>query len=167
MKFLLAVVYLSTRIYHGSSFSLHPPTFSTIQRMGMKIPDMANYELTRGNTQLFNEKNEDGETDEEGEELQSAALEWAKNQEQEFKKDEFITAEPNTDTDTDTDTETDADPVVEETSETSNTKKKFVVVGGGWGGWGSAKTLCQSGVDAEVILIDALPDPTGVSFLVK
>ena len=39
-----------------------------------------------------------------------------------------------------------------ETPETSNTKKKYVVVGGGWGGWGSAKTLCQSGVDAEVIL---------------
>ena len=42
-------------------------------------------------------------------------------------------------------------------------KKKFVVVGGGWGGWGAAKALCQSGVDADITLIDALPDPTGVS----
>lgn len=40
-------------------------------------------------------------------------------------------------------------------------KKKFVIVGGGWGGWGAAKALCQSGIDAEIILMDALPDPTG------
>jgi uncharacterized protein with NAD-binding domain and iron-sulfur cluster len=40
-------------------------------------------------------------------------------------------------------------------------RKKFAVVGAGWGGWGAAKALCESGVDAEVILLDALPDPTG------
>jgi uncharacterized protein with NAD-binding domain and iron-sulfur cluster len=38
-------------------------------------------------------------------------------------------------------------------------KKKYVVVGAGWGGWGAAKALCQS--QAEVILLDVLPDPTG------
>ena len=42
------------------------------------------------------------------------------------------------------------------------TKKKYVVIGGGWGGWGAAKSLCESGIDnLEVIMIDALPDPTG------
>lgn len=41
------------------------------------------------------------------------------------------------------------------------TKNKYVVVGAGWGGWGAAKALCQSGSDAEVIILDALPDPTG------
>jgi uncharacterized protein with NAD-binding domain and iron-sulfur cluster len=47
-------------------------------------------------------------------------------------------------------------------------RKKFAVVGGGWGGWGAAKALCESGVDAEVILLDALPDPTGATpFLSK
>jgi len=40
-------------------------------------------------------------------------------------------------------------------------KKKFVVVGAGWGGWGAAKALCESGIDADVTIIDALPDPTG------
>ena len=41
-------------------------------------------------------------------------------------------------------------------------KKKYVVIGGGWGGWGAAKSLCESGIDnLEVIMIDALPDPTG------
>ena len=40
-------------------------------------------------------------------------------------------------------------------------KKKYVVIGAGWGGWGAAKALCQSGVDAEVTILDALPDPTG------
>jgi len=40
-------------------------------------------------------------------------------------------------------------------------KKKYVVVGAGWGGWGAAKALCESQLNAEVIIIDALPDPTG------
>jgi uncharacterized protein with NAD-binding domain and iron-sulfur cluster len=40
-------------------------------------------------------------------------------------------------------------------------KKKYLVIGGGWGGWGAAKALCESGLDAEIILLDALPDPTG------
>lgn len=40
--------------------------------------------------------------------------------------------------------------------------KKYVVIGGGWGGWGAAKALCEND-DVEVTLIDALPDPTGVS----
>lgn len=43
------------------------------------------------------------------------------------------------------------------------TKKRYVVVGAGWGGWGAAKALCESGIDAEVTLIDALPDPTGAT----
>ena len=47
----------------------------------------------------------------------------------------------------------------------SKLRKKFVVIGGGWGGWGAAKALCQSGIDADVTLIDALPDPTGVRFI--
>lgn len=46
------------------------------------------------------------------------------------------------------------------------TKKKYVVVGAGWGGWGAAKALCESGIDCDVTLIDALPDPTGVSSFV-
>ena len=40
------------------------------------------------------------------------------------------------------------------------TKKHFAVVGGGWGGWGASKVLCEAD-DVEVTLIDALPDPTG------
>lgn len=41
-------------------------------------------------------------------------------------------------------------------------RKKFVVVGAGWAGWGAAKALCESnnGFD-EVIILDAIPDPTG------
>ena len=42
-------------------------------------------------------------------------------------------------------------------------KKNYVVVGGGWGGWGAAKALCEAGIDADVPLIDALPDPTGAT----
>ena len=47
-------------------------------------------------------------------------------------------------------------------------KKKYVVVGGGWGGWGAAKGLCEATIgngdeDVEIILIDALPDPTGIT----
>jgi hypothetical protein len=33
---------------------------------------------------------------------------------------------------------------------------------GGWAGWGAVKTLCQCAeIDAHVILLDVLPDPTG------
>lgn len=42
-------------------------------------------------------------------------------------------------------------------------RKNFVVVGAGWGGWGAAKALCESGVNADITLLDALPDPTGVT----
>jgi uncharacterized protein with NAD-binding domain and iron-sulfur cluster len=49
---------------------------------------------------------------------------------------------------------------VEEYSKTTE-RKKYVVVGAGWGGWGAAKALCESGVDADITIIDALPDPTG------
>ena len=35
------------------------------------------------------------------------------------------------------------------------------VVGGGWGGWGAAKALCEQG--CRVTLLDALPDPTGAT----
>jgi uncharacterized protein with NAD-binding domain and iron-sulfur cluster len=64
---------------------------------------------------------------------ESAALKWAKQQ-----VDEYSTV--------DTD---------------SSKKKKYVIVGAGWGGWGAAKALCESGVDADITIIDALPDPTG------
>ncbi|KAL3805940.1 hypothetical protein HJC23_007901 [Cyclotella cryptica] len=37
----------------------------------------------------------------------------------------------------------------------------YVIVGGGWGGWGAAKALCEGADDVDVTLIDALPDPTG------
>lgn len=43
-----------------------------------------------------------------------------------------------------------------------DSRKKYVVVGGGWGGWGGAQALCeQTEVDCDVYLLDALPDPTG------
>lgn len=50
-----------------------------------------------------------------------------------------------------------------ETLQGDDKKKKFLVIGGGWGGWGAAKALCESGVNADVILLDALPDPTGTT----
>jgi gas vesicle protein len=72
----------------------------------------------------------------EGKKRKSAAVEWAKLQEE--------SANPKT-----------------------TTKKKFAVVGGGWGGWGAAKALCEAD-DVEVTLLDALPDPTGATpFLSK
>ena len=40
-------------------------------------------------------------------------------------------------------------------------RKKYIVVGAGWGGWGAAKALCESGIDADVYILDALLDPTG------
>ena len=39
------------------------------------------------------------------------------------------------------------------------THSHVVVIGGGWAGWGAAKSLCEAGVG--VTLIDGLADPTG------
>ena len=36
-----------------------------------------------------------------------------------------------------------------------------VVIGGGWAGWGAAKSLCEAGIG--VTLIDGMADPTGSS----
>ena len=42
--------------------------------------------------------------------------------------------------------------------------KTFVVVGGGWGGWGACQRLCEVYNDtAKIILLDSLPDPTGAT----
>jgi chemotaxis response regulator CheB len=73
-------------------------------------------------------------------EIESKALEWARTQANEPRQAPSASRSTNNDT---------------------AQSKKFVVVGAGWGGWGAAKALCQSNVDAEVILIDTLPDPTG------
>jgi uncharacterized protein with NAD-binding domain and iron-sulfur cluster len=42
-------------------------------------------------------------------------------------------------------------------------KRKYLVVGGGWGGWGAAQALAESNIDCEITLLDALPDPTGAT----
>jgi protoporphyrinogen oxidase len=77
---------------------------------------------------------------EEGE-LKSAAIEWAAEQKKVDAEQEKVDAE--------------------QEKVDDSTKKKFAIVGGGWGGWGAAKALCQSQEDIEVTLLDALPDPTG------
>ena len=80
-------------------------------------------------------------------EIKSAALEWMSEQRRQLEQDEA---------------ETVATLSTITTDLTVVKPKKYCVIGGGWGGWGAAKTLCQSaGADAHVILIDALPDPTG------
>eukprot|EP01082_Thalassiosira_pseudonana_P014694 g13229.t1 g13229 contig8:204756-207023(-) len=61
-------------------------------------------------------------------------------------------------------TATSSSSTVEDEPTEPTKKNKYVVVGGGWGGWGAAKALCESGLsDLEVVLIDALPDPTGAT----
>ena len=83
------------------------------------------------------------ETELEPQEQESAAMKWAEQQ----LKEAVVEA-------------------VEETNSEvapKSPKKKFAVVGGGWGGWGAAKALCESTEDIEVVLLDALPDPTGTT----
>jgi hypothetical protein len=91
---------------------------------------------------------------------------------------EFVAATPSQETTTDTaDTslvdDSTANSLIDEAKEKAKLtskqgtveavarKKKYLVIGGGWGGWGVAKALCESDVDADVTLLDALPDPTG------
>jgi uncharacterized protein with NAD-binding domain and iron-sulfur cluster len=40
-------------------------------------------------------------------------------------------------------------------------RRKYVVIAAGWAGYGAAKVLCES--DADVIMLDTLPDPTGAT----
>jgi NADPH-dependent 2,4-dienoyl-CoA reductase/sulfur reductase-like enzyme len=85
-------------------------------------------------------------------EIVSAAAEWAEQQ-AEIEKDVASAA---------------AAEWAKQQEEMKPRKKKFAVVGGGWGGWGAAKALCEAQEDVEVTLLDALPDPTGATpFLSK
>ena len=77
-------------------------------------------------------EDDDSASSSDKEEQESAALKWAREQAEELSN-----------------------------SESNDKKKKFVIVGAGWGGWGAAKALCESGVNADVTILDALPDPTG------
>lgn len=43
------------------------------------------------------------------------------------------------------------------------TSKRVVVVGSGWGGVGAAKTILENQPGVEVILVDAMKDPTGMT----
>lgn len=109
--------------------------------------------ITFTNIKAEESKNNDNENniedsmkmDEEEEEFKSAALDWAKEQAKELEE-------------MDKQKEKEGEQMMEDNK---NKKKKYVVVGGGWAGWGAVKALCQSQINAEVILLDALPDPTG------
>ena len=53
-------------------------------------------------------------------------------------------------------------------NESTEPPLKIAIVGGGWGGWGAAKAICEAKENVEVTLLDALPDPTGATpFLSK
>ena len=131
-------ILLSTCTYTSSfSFITHTATTKPTKcLLSSRTPSLLRQ--TTGNDDEENDKPvEEEATTTSKEELQSIAMEWAKNQQ----------------------------AMSTSASTPSSQKKKYVIVGGGWGGWGAAKALCQSGLDAEVILLDALPDPTGVSGL--
>jgi hypothetical protein len=105
--------------------------------------------LRRGRLDLLHLATNDADVADDSEgKIKSAALEWMSEQRRQLEEEEGIEGEP-----------------IESFSSDENVakgKKKFVVVGGGWAGWGAAKTLCQCAeIDAHVILLDALPDPTG------
>jgi len=105
---------------------------SRIARKQIAISSLNPFSISERNTILNAKDDVDVEPVEEKEDFKSAALDWAKQQEEEINE-----------------------------AEEQDSHKKYVVVGGGWAGWGAVKALCQSGINAEVILLDALPDPTG------
>lgn len=116
-----------------SSFRLNP------HHLGVRINHHSS--VGNGRTSFYmsdSEIDENPKEEEEEPDFKSAALEWAAQQKIE---NENI-----------------------ESKHQQEKGKKYVVVGGGWGGWGACKTLCESNLEnTEVILIDALPDPTGVT----
>jgi len=58
---------------------------------------------------------------------------------------------------------TEAAAAAVEEEEEKEALTKIAIVGGGWGGWGAAKAICQAQENVEVTLLDALPDPTGAT----
>lgn len=86
------------------------------------------------------EKSKDNKAEDEKVE-ESAAMKWAAEQKEELEKEKA--------------------ELKQKAEELSSDKKKYVIIGAGWAGWGAAKAICESGIDAEVTIIDALPDPTG------
>ena len=100
-------------------------------------------------TFLFSSESEDDEPiadDAEASSTGSAAMDWQNQQKKEAEEKEAESTE----------------------EEESAPKKKIAIIGGGWGGWGAAKAICQAQENVEVTLLDALPDPTGATpFLSK
>jgi uncharacterized protein with NAD-binding domain and iron-sulfur cluster len=93
------------------------------------------------------EQQQEGEEGRE-KESESAALEWARAQVEEMEEELKRKVDASAD-------------AAAAAAARSDGKKKFVVIGAGWGGWGAAKALCQSGAASSVTILDAIPDPTG------
>mmetsp|Transcript_57379 Transcript_57379/g.140032 ORF Transcript_57379/g.140032 Transcript_57379/m.140032 type:complete len:684 (-) Transcript_57379:1703-3754(-) len=93
------------------------------------------------------EINDDGSDDKEAKSTKSAAKEWQEKQQQQQQQQQAV--------------QEGEDEVEVEVTEEPKKKTKIAIVGGGWGGWGAAKAICESKEDVEVTLLDALPDPTG------
>ena len=135
---------------HGSvgtvSTSMVPPQPATAPRMHRAVESL-----------LFSSESDDDELapevdDSETTSSGSAAMDWQTQQKREAEEK----------------TEESSSSEAKEEEEAPQPKKKIAIIGGGWGGWGAAKAICQAKEDVEVILLDALPDPTGATpFLSK
>lgn len=91
----------------------------------------------------------------------SAALDWKNKQAEETAAAEAAAA-------TATTTESANDENETTTATKGEAPTKIAIIGGGWGGWGAAKAMCEGRENVEVTLLDALPDPTGATpFLSK
>lgn len=104
----------------------------------------------------ISEDEEDKSADDAGDDVASsngsAAMEWQNEQKMEAEEKEKEEEK----LDDDDDDEQKEQPI------------KIAIVGGGWGGWGAAKAICEAKENVEVTLLDALPDPTGATpFLSK
>lgn len=146
MRLLLAL----QLVLQASSFS--PSTTHRYQHGSIAIPSLPSSLGRRGAE--FSVRRQMSSEPKDEEPVTSAAEEWAKQQDQQQQPTTLSVEESTVTASTETN---------EEDEDEKKKKKKYVIIGGGWGGWGAAKTLCQSGLDAEVVLIDALPDPTGVT----
>ncbi|VEU33711.1 unnamed protein product [Pseudo-nitzschia multistriata] len=79
----------------------------------------------------------------------SAALDWQNEQKKQAAEKENEESDAGDSSDKD---DSDVEPPL-----------KIAIVGGGWGGWGAAKAICESKENVELTLLDALPDPTGAT----
>uniref|UniRef100_A0A7S4AGI9 Amine oxidase domain-containing protein n=1 Tax=Pseudo-nitzschia australis TaxID=44445 RepID=A0A7S4AGI9_9STRA len=186
MKWLFASPILMSALTSGFTTSPRSLSGSTVvQQQQQQQQQRAQIRVTEAHARdsvvgsLFSSNSDDADTDAESASASasasdsdtatatsstgSAAMDWDNEQKKQSAEKEKEESGVSNDVDIDIDID-----IEENENENKEPPLKIAIVGGGWGGWGAAKAICEAKENVEVTLLDALPDPTGATpFLSK